>query len=185
MIWRRVPLVMQIAGHMFCTRPLFCPCWRKAKLRLVVEVLFRSCIPCSSVLTPFVLDVAHVECSVCVRLLLFDDELWHSRIERKSVSRGRVVWDPARVKLFLLFRFASAIFFIFLFFRVREFRFLLGKICVAHSVAHSFIFLLCCHYRLKMESRPRARGGIASIGEVLCTSLPSETCVNQERPGRG
>ena len=70
-------------------------------------------------------------------------------------------------------------------FRVREFRFLLGKICVAHSVAHSFIFLLCCHYRLRMESRPRARGGIASIGEVLCTSLPSETCVNQKRPGRG
>ena len=28
-----------------------------------------------------------------------------------------------------------------------------------------------------------ARGGIASIGEVLCTGLPSETCVNQERPG--
>ena len=27
-------------------------------------------------------------------------------------------------------------------FRVREFQFLLGKICVAHSVAHSFIFLL-------------------------------------------
>ena len=27
------------------------------------------------------------------------------------------------------------------FFRVREFQFLLGKICVAHSVAHSFILL--------------------------------------------
>ena len=82
---------------------------------------------------------------------------------------------------FLFFYFS---FFFFFLFRVREFRFLLGKICVAHSVAHSFIFLLCCHYRLNMESRPRARGGTASIGEVLCTSLPSETCVNQERPGR-
>ena len=70
-------------------------------------------------------------------------------------------------------------------FRVREFRFLLGKICVAHSVAHSFIFLFVALYRLRMESRPRARGGIASIGEVLCTSLPSGTCVNQKRPGRG
>ena len=35
------------------------------------------------------------------------------------------------------------------FFRVREFRFLLGKICVAHSVAHSFIFLLCCALSVK------------------------------------
>ena len=65
-------------------------------------------------------------------------------------------------------------------FRVREFRFLLGKICVAHSVAHSFIFFYVALYRLRMESRPRARGGIASIGEVLCTGLPSGTCVNQK-----
>ena len=30
------------------------------------------------------------------------------------------------------------------FFRVHEFQFLLGKICVAHSVDHSFTLLLCC-----------------------------------------
>ena len=31
-------------------------------------------------------------------------------------------------------------------FRVREFQFLLGKICVAHSVAHSFIFVFMVRF---------------------------------------
>ena len=35
-------------------------------------------------------------------------------------------------------------------FRVHEFRFLLGKICVAHSVAHSFTFLLCYALSVKV-----------------------------------
>ena len=38
-------------------------------------------------------------------------------------------------------------------FRVREFRFLLSKLCVAHSVAHSFTFLLCCALSVKNPAR--------------------------------
>ena len=38
-------------------------------------------------------------------------------------------------------------------FRVREFRFLLWKICVAHSVTHSFTFLLCCAFSDKSPAR--------------------------------
>ena len=34
-------------------------------------------------------------------------------------------------------------------------------------------------FRIRLSYRPRARGGIANIGDVLRTSLPSETCVNQ------
>ena len=34
-----------------------------------------------------------------------------------------------------------------------------------------------------LRFRPQARGGIASIGEVLRTCLPRGTCVSQERPG--
>ena len=39
-------------------------------------------------------------------------------------------------------------------FRVREFQFLLGKICVAHSVAHSFTLLLWCASSIKVEIPP-------------------------------
>ena len=40
------------------------------------------------------------------------------------------------------------------FFRVREFQFLFGKICVAHSVTHSFTFLLCCALSVRVEIPP-------------------------------
>ena len=40
------------------------------------------------------------------------------------------------------------------FFRVREFQFLLGKMCVAHSVAHSFTLLLCCTLSDEVEIPP-------------------------------
>ena len=39
-------------------------------------------------------------------------------------------------------------------FRVREFQFLLGKICVAHSVAHSSTLLLCCALSVEVEFPP-------------------------------
>ena len=39
-------------------------------------------------------------------------------------------------------------------FRVHEFRFLLGKICVAHSVDHSFTLFLCCALSIVVEIPP-------------------------------
>ena len=63
---------------------------------------------------------------------------------------------------FLIFSFTSFFhllhffhfFSFFHFFRVREFQFLLGKICVAHSVAHSFILFLWCALSVKVEFPP-------------------------------
>ena len=39
-------------------------------------------------------------------------------------------------------------------FRVHEFQFLLGKICVAHSVDHSFTLFLCCTLSIVVEFPP-------------------------------
>ena len=58
------------------------------------------------------------------------------------------------VAFFLLLLFFVVFVVVVVFFRVREFQFLLGKICVAHSVAHSFIFLLCCALSVKVEIPP-------------------------------
>ena len=47
---------------------------------------------------------------------------------------------------FLFFPILSSLSRPLLFFRVREFQFLLGKICVAHSVTHSFTLSLWLHF---------------------------------------
>ena len=70
-------------------------------------------------------------------------------------------------------------------FRVREFQFLLGKICVAHSVTHSFTLLLCCALSVEFEIPPASPRRYSKYRRSASHRSPSETCVNQKRPGRG